>query len=176
MIDRVRTEQRVPNDLEVRHARDDDRLALSRLLELYQHDLSHIWDQDLDSHGEYGYALDRYWSNKDCHPFVVFVAGHYAGFALVDSAVKVGGVGYWMDQFFIIKKYRSRGIGQGVANRVFSELPGRWEVGQMLNNLAAQRFWRRVIAEYTGGSFTEHKLTRGGWEGFVQCFASAPSR
>ena len=57
------------------------------MLELYQHDLSDIWDQDLDSHGEYGYALDRYWDTEGFYPFVVIVNGKYAGFALVNQAV-----------------------------------------------------------------------------------------
>lgn len=42
--------------LEVRPAAAADRLPLSRMLELYQHDLSDVWDQDLDVRGEYGYA------------------------------------------------------------------------------------------------------------------------
>ena len=49
-------------DLQIRRASGADRLPIQRMLELYQHDLSGIWDQDLDAHGEYGYALDRYWA------------------------------------------------------------------------------------------------------------------
>ena len=40
--------------VEIRRAVPVDRPALSRMLELYQHDLSDIWDQDLDAGGEYG--------------------------------------------------------------------------------------------------------------------------
>ena len=65
--------------LGVRPATADDRLPLYRMLELYQHDLSDVWDQDLDSHGEYGYALDAYWADPRCQPFVFVVAGRYAG-------------------------------------------------------------------------------------------------
>ena len=71
------------NHLEVRRASADDRLPIYRMLELYQHDLSDIWDQELDARGECGYSLDRYWQEANCHPFVVMVNGHYAGFALV---------------------------------------------------------------------------------------------
>ena len=38
--------------LDVRHATLADQLPIRRMLELYQHDLSDIWDQDLDVHGE----------------------------------------------------------------------------------------------------------------------------
>ena len=85
-----------------REATSADRLPLFRMLELYQHDLSDIWDQDLDVHGEYGYALDRFWQEEDCHAFVALLNGYYAGFALVDRATKIAASGHWMDQFFVL--------------------------------------------------------------------------
>ena len=158
----------------VRQASTEDRLPLYRMLELYQHDLSDIWDQDLDLHGEYGYALDRFWREKNCHPFVVTVDGNYAGFALVDTAVKVGSEGYWMDQFFILKKYRRLGTGRVLAQQVLDALPGPWEAGQMLGNSAAQAFWRATIAGYTQNNYSESTLLGNRWEGVVQSFASKP--
>jgi predicted acetyltransferase len=159
---------------QVRPAGPDDRLPISRMLELYQHDLSDIWDQDLDIHGEYGYPLDRFWSRPDCRPFIVTVNGRYAGFALVDGAVKVNASGHWMDQFFVLKKYRRSGVGHQLARAVFDALPGAWEVGQMMLNEPAQLFWRKVIGTYTSGDFEEHELRGGWWEGRVQCFESSP--
>ena len=163
-----------PAKAEVRIAEATERLALSRMLELYQHDLSDIWDQELDADGQYGYALDRYWQDDDCRPFLALVDGRYAGFALVDRSVKVGRSGYWMEQFFVVKKYRRRGVGGALATHVFAALPGAWEVGQMPENIAAQTFWRRVIGSFTGGRYTEHQLVSGWWQGVVQCFVSAP--
>ncbi len=160
-------------DLTTRRASIEDHPALQQMLELYQYDLSDIWDQDLDAQGQYGYALDRYWSDASCHAYVATVAGHYAGFALVDSAVKVQPTGYWMDQFFILKKYRRSGVGQALAAHAFADLPGSWEVGQMLANLSAQQFWRKTVATQTDGEFEEHELLGGGWEGYVQCFNNA---
>lgn len=162
------------DDIAIRRATSEDRLPVYRMLELYQHDLSDIWSQDLDTHGEYGYALDRYWSKDQCHAFVAAVRGHYAGFALVDDAVKVGAVGHWMDQFFVLKKYRRSGVGRALALQVFADLPGEWEVGQMPSNEPARSFWRTVIAEYTAARFVEHKVAGGWWEGYVQCFSSPP--
>ncbi|MCV2369868.1 GNAT family N-acetyltransferase [Roseateles oligotrophus] len=165
-------------ELQVRRALPEDRLPLYRMLELYQHDLSDIWDQDLDSHGEYGYELDQYWRDPSFHPFVAVVDGRYAGFALVNPALKVGEPGaaaHWMAQFFVLKKYRRAGLGAELACAVFRALPGRWEVGQMRDNLPAQAFWRRVIGEYSAAAYTEHELTEGWWQGLVQCFVSGPT-
>ncbi len=164
-------------ELQIRRAMPEDRLPLFRMLELYQHDLSDLWDQDLDSHGEYGYELDQYWRDPRWYPFVAVANGRYAGFALVNPELKVGQPSessHWMAQFFVLKKYRRAGLGAEVAAAVFKALPGQWEVGQMSDNLPAQAFWRRVIADYSGGAFTEHVLTEGWWQGLVQCFVSPP--
>jgi predicted acetyltransferase len=163
-----------PAGLDVRRAAPADRLPLQRMLELYQHDLSDIWDQDLDVHGEFGYALDRYWRDPACVPHVFTVGEAYAGFALVDNAVKLPGGQHWMDQFFVMRKYRRRGVGAAAAAVVFAAHPGRWQVGQMTANLAAQAFWRRTISACTGGRFTEDVLGTGWWQGVVQCFEIAP--
>jgi predicted acetyltransferase len=77
-----------------------------------------------------------------------------------------------MDQFFVLKKYRRSGLGKAMALRVFSQLPGYWEVGQMPDNTPAQAFWRAVIADLTDGAYTEQILTTGWWQGIVQCFGS----
>lgn len=72
-------------------ATPSDRLPIYRMLELYQHDLSDIWDQDLDAHGEYGYPLDKFWTNPICTPFVFLVDGKYAGCALVNRTCHLDG-------------------------------------------------------------------------------------
>lgn len=142
------------------------------MLELYQHDLSDIWDQDLDPHGEFGYELDRFWSRPDCWPYVFLVDAKFAGFALVDTRVRVEGDEFWMDQFFVMKKYRRQGVGQAGAVFVLAQHPGRWQVGQMPQNRSARSFWRQVIDEFTGGQFVEEEVGSGWWKGFVQRFSS----
>ena len=156
--------------IEVRHAALADAQPIRRMLELYQHDLSDIWDQDLDVHGEYGYALERYWHEPVHQAFVFQVEGHYAGFCLVDDDVCLRGNELWMAQFFVLKKYRGRGLGKRAAHAVFDSIRGRWEVGQMPGNRPALAFWRRTIASYTQGRYTEHELQDKRWQGWLQCF------
>jgi predicted acetyltransferase len=94
-----------------------DRIPICRMLELYQYELSDIWDQDLDTHGEYGYSLDRYWSDKTCFPYVARVAGNYAGFALVNQSVVLGPGGRWMDQFLCLRNIGARDWGEPLPSR-----------------------------------------------------------
>ena len=156
--------------LQVSHATLADQLPIRRMLELYQHDLSHIWDQDLDEHGEYGYALDRYWHAPVHQAFVFRCDGHYAGFALVDDDVCLRDSQLWMAQFFVLRKYRRRGVGAQAAMQVFDSIRGRWEVGQMAGNEPARDFWRAVIGRYTQGRFVEHELHDKRWNGWLHCF------
>jgi predicted acetyltransferase len=163
------------DSLAIYPAQDADRQALGRMLELYQYELSDIWDQDLDPTGLYGYNLDYYWKDTNCTAYVATIGGNYAGFALVDDQVKVGEGQFWMDQFCVLKKYQRRGIGTALAIYVFADKRGKWEVGQMPQNLRAQQFWRKTIGDFTAGNYVESQITEGWWQGFVQCFESLPS-
>ena len=157
-------------ELTIRSAQWDDRPVLSRLLELYQYDLSEVWPQDVNMHGEYGYAVDRYLRHPRLQAFLFLVDDRYAGFGLVDPDVSLPENELWMGQFFVMKRYRRLGVGSRAARHIFDQVRGRWEVGQMPLNFAAQAFWRRTIDEYTNGNFVEFELHDERWDGLLQCF------
>ena len=52
-----------------------------------------------------------------------------------------------------MKKYRHKGVGRTASMKIFDMFPGGWEISQWTNNLPAQNFWRKVIAEYTNGKY-----------------------
>jgi len=145
------------------------------MLELYQHDLSDVWDQDLDGNGEYGYELDEYWSDANSKAYIMLMDSHYAGFALVTERIKLPNGDHWLEQFFVVKKYRRQGLGMAAARTLFDLLPGRWQVGQMPLNLPAQAFWRTVIGRYTKAKYEQTQVTSGPWQGTLQEFTS-PAR
>ena len=157
-------------DITFRVGQWQDKPVLSRLLELYQYDLSEVWPQDLNLHGEYGFAVDRYLRNPRLRAYLFLVDSAYAGFGLVDPDVSLPENEFWMGQFFVMKRYRRLGVGTQGARFIFDQFRGKWEVGQMPLNLAAQAFWRCTIAEYTKGRFVEHELHDDRWDGFLQCF------
>jgi predicted acetyltransferase len=156
--------------LECRLAQPEDFPALARMLELYQYELSDIWDQELDSAGLFGYDLSKHRQAQRFFAHVLLVDGHYAGFALVAPAMVTRQDGFWMEQFFVLKRQRRAGNGLALARHVFHCHPGAWEVGQMPANAAAREFWRRVIASVSAGRFVEVEVTQGWWLGTVQRF------
>lgn len=156
--------------LQLRKAQPHDFAALQQMLELYQYELSDIWAQDADSEAKYGYNLDRHQAGERFHAHVALSDSQYVGFALVAPAAVTRQAGHWMEQFFILKRYRRTGAGLALARHVFTSHPGPWEVGQMPENHLAQAFWRRVVAEVTDGAYVEVQVTEGWWKGVVQQF------
>lgn len=155
---------------ECRRAKPEDFPALDRMLELYQYELSDIWNQELDSHGLFGYDTSKHRQAQRFFAHILLVDQHYAGFALVAPATVTRQEGYWMEQFFVMKKYRKAGNGLALALHVFRSHPGAWEVGQMPGNTAARQFWRSVVGNLTRGNFVEVAITQGWWKGTVQRF------
>ncbi|MBC8496962.1 MAG: GNAT family N-acetyltransferase [Anaerolineales bacterium] len=150
--------------LEIIPAVFEDKLILRNLLELYQYDFSEFDASDVDEHGLFGYKyLDNYWAEPGRHAFLIRFAGRLAGFALVREVADEVGVHHSMAEFFIMRKYRRRGIGRKVAAELFDHFPGTWRVHQEAANLPAQTFWRNTIAAYTNDQFAY--VEEDGWEG-----------
>lgn len=145
-------------DIVICPAAIEQKPVLAQLMELYMYDFSEFSGEDVSECGYYGYKyMDNYWTEAGRMPLLIRVDGKLAGFALVRACSEYSDmpVPHCIGEFFVMKKYRRRGVGRTAACRVFDMFPGNWEVSQWKNNLPAQRFWRRVISEYTGGEFSE---------------------
>lgn len=66
-----------------------------------------------------------------------------------------------------MKKHQKMGIGKEVSMRIFDMFPGGWEISQWTNNLPAQRFWIKVIDEYTNGKYTKFSIAEKNEVGFT---------
>jgi predicted acetyltransferase len=128
-------------DIEVLPARLEHKPAIARLIELYQYDFTEFTDEDLNADGSYGYRyLDAYWTEPARHPFLFRVDGNIAGFAFVRA-----GQPHDMAEFFVLRKYRGRGVGVAAARAVFARFPGEWQVRELAANARATAFWRKAI-------------------------------
>ena len=161
-------------DIEIQRASISDKSVLRNLMEFCQHDYSEYDSVDVDEHGLFGYKyLDNYWTESERYPFLIRVSDKLAGFVLVrtvDSREKC--VTHAIVEFFVMRKYRRQGIGRQVAWQIFDMFPGQWSIYQEEGNLPAQSFWRRVIAEYTQGAYTDERLQTEEWHGSRQRFQS----
>lgn len=134
----------------------EEKMLLIRLMELFLYEFSQFSNDDINEYGYYGYShIDDYWNEKGRFPYLIRVDRKIAGFALIcphcdyrkeENARCIG-------EFFIMLKYRRKGIGQKVAVQLFNQHRGSWEVCFWKNNLPASKFWKKVVEEYTNNHY-----------------------
>jgi predicted acetyltransferase len=154
----------------------EDEGRLKALFELYAYDFSEILGLDVGENGRFEVPpLDAYWMDLRRHAFLIRVDAALAGFALVQERSRLTGAEAVNDmaEFFVVRKYRRRGVGEQAAEWLFDRFRGPWEVRQRAENHAATAFWRRAIARYTDGRFDEVLWNDPRWRGPVQRFESA---
>ena len=145
--------------------------AIEQMMELYQYDLSEFEDTDLDEDGYFGYEyLDYYWTEPNRYPFIVRFENKLAGFVLVNEYTHFSDSQHSVAEFFILRKYRRRGIGRQVAFDIFEQFSGRWEISHINTNTAAESFWRSSVGDYTRGDYTETNVEKQGRSVIVQRF------
>jgi predicted acetyltransferase len=161
--------------IEILRAGPQNKQVLENLMHLYLYDFSEYTGDDTDEQGRFiDEYLERYWTEENRYPFQVQVDGKPAGFVLVrDMTGEDGQPVHSIAEFFILKKFRRKRIGQQAAWHIFNQFPGSWHVAEIEENLPAQEFWRQVIGEYTGGAYLE--VRQPDWEGPIQTFQSLNS-
>lgn len=152
-----------------------DRVALENLMQLYAYDWSELADLDVGHDGRFqDYPLEPWFRDDWRHPFLVRVGEKLAGFALIQERSRLSGARgvFDMAEFFVMRRYRRRGVGLTAAALAFARFRGSWEVRQRERNEAATAFWRRAIGSYTGGRFDEVFWKDETWTGPVQRFST----
>ena len=138
---------------------------LVRLLQLYLHDLSAVESWDVDDTGSFGEDdLDGCWVDERRHPFVILADDHVAGFAIVDEGSEVSGETdvFDMAEFFVLRRWRRRGVGRQAVGQLTVRFPGSWEVRPFPGYPAGEQFWRRVCWEVSEGEPQIGTFERGG--------------
>ena len=140
--------------VEVLPVPEGEKDLLRNLMQAYRQDLSEFTGEVPNESGSFGVGsyFDAYWLEPERYPFKIVVGGEVVGFALVRE---LAAGSHSIAEFFVLQRHRRAGVGRSVAFVLFDLFPGSWHVAQDEHNGPAQRFWRRVIGEYTDGSFEE---------------------
>lgn len=148
-----------------------------QMMELYNYDFSEFSDDDISEYGYFGYPyIDAYWNEKGRSPFFIRVDEKLAGFILVRSCCEYNDLTnpHNIAEFFVMRKYRHKGVGKAVCMKVFDMFPGGWEISQWINNLPAQKFWKTVVTGYTNGKYDTFTVVEKDVVGFK--FDNSPCR
>ena len=60
---------------------------------------------------------------------------------------------YSISEFFIMHKYRNKGIGKYVVKDIVNKYKGKWQLGYNPNNIIGKKFWNKTINEITNGKY-----------------------
>lgn len=132
--------------------------AMENLMQFYIYDFSEFVDRDVAENGLFQpYPnLKEYWLRPhDRFPYLIMQDDTYLGFVLVNRLTSADKDNFSIAEFFVMRKYRRLGVGKSIAEQIFQLHKGRWAITQRESNKPAQAFWRKVIAQYTGGQFSE---------------------
>jgi predicted acetyltransferase len=158
-----------------------DLIPLRHLLQLYMYDFSVFWeDDDLDAHVDHqglydaGIDLESYLDTSTRWAHLVWSGEWLAGFALLRAeTVLRPAPGRYIEEFFIMQRYRHKGLGRAAATRLFNSYRGYWEISEIGSNLPAQNFWRRVLSGYTANRYEELTTHEDGMPIVWQTFDSS---
>jgi len=135
----------------LKHADREQEPIFQNLFQLYIHDFSEYWAGtprgDVQPDGRFApYSMDEYWTNGSCAASLIYCDAALAGFVLVNNhSHTAAAVDHNMAEFFVVRKYRSCGVGRAAAEQTFAARPGLWEVAVSRKNVPALSFWRRVV-------------------------------
>ncbi len=116
--------------------------------------------------------LQLYLIENDRHIYILKDSESIIGFALVNKHFRYNHDGFAIAEFYIQKDYERKGYGRKLAEHVFAQFPGNWEVAVALNNYSAIMFWEQVVLSYTCGKFI--KKSKPSFKGYGFLFNSKP--
>lgn len=144
--------------------------VIAQLYELYTYEMTDLADFDINDDGYYRYQeLPLFWSTPNRYPYLILVDNKLAGFALIQQGSPIDDAPDVWDiaEFFIMRKFRKKGIGQFVAKSVWEAHPGLWQIRVWENNLVAHQFWNNIVKNFTKKSILPERVTYQGHDGLL---------
>jgi ribosomal-protein-alanine N-acetyltransferase len=136
-------------------AKPSDLPIVKNLVPFYIYDMSEFmgWPITPDGRHEGCPDLEAYRSDPDKHAFILRSGREPAGFVLLLKGGHGPSIDYSFTDFFVLRKFRNRGVGERIARQFFRLYPGRWQIDHLKHNKPAAVFWRKVVSRYTRGKF-----------------------
>jgi predicted acetyltransferase len=135
--------------LDIYRASADEKCIFGNLLQLYLYEFSALTESDVEDDGRFLWdESEKYWDDNFLYPYLIKVNTKLAGLALIQQMSAVtGDPNVWdMKLFFVVEKYRRRGVGSTATSHFFREFAGPWEIRVLKGNDRALEFWRHAIS------------------------------
>ncbi|XEC97464.1 GNAT family N-acetyltransferase [Paenibacillus tarimensis] len=158
-------------EIEIRLSGSETKFIINNMYPLYLHDLAGIRGvlpnnfgvfEDSDKYQTLQQQIsvfDIWWEKEGVlFPFLITVDEVPAGFALIATPPYIlDDSNYLVNEFFILKPFRSKGIAEYAVKEIFNRFRGKWLVFTTPTdkNALAIEFWRKTISRYTIHGYTE---------------------
>jgi predicted acetyltransferase len=134
-----------------------DKKIVYNLFRYYVYDMSEYMGWNPSKEGIYGSntsLLEIYWENDDHYPYLVYCNDELAGFSLLRKYPADKEL-YDIGQFFVLRKFKRKGVGGKAFELSVSKYPGKWLTRVLLDNTGALKFWLSAIAQITNDNFSQ---------------------
>lgn len=92
-------------------------------------------------------------TGKDCLIYILKNNTDIVGFSVVNRHLRFNTSGRAIAEFYIQKDYQRKGHGREMAEYIFSQFEGYWEVSVSAKNDSARMFWEKVISSYASDEY-----------------------
>lgn len=111
--------------------------------------------------------LKRYSAGSGRYIYIVKDFDSIIGFSFITDHLRFNDDGFAVADFYIQKDHEGKKSGQRLAEYVFEQFPGNWEVAVTRNNHSAYLFWGNVVASYTHEKFIKKRKSSFDGCGFL---------
>jgi len=149
-----------PQNLVISQIGPESDTLLRNLFEHYCHDMSEWFEIDTGADGRFAHNTSSVWTDGH-EAYLARVGDSIAGFALIGNGNEwVGEIGIRdVHEFFVMRRFRRRGVGQSMTTFLWDNRPGEWLVRVLEANAPALVFWRNAVSRYSHGSYREeHRI------------------
>ena len=149
-------------NIEITEATREEQSIIQNLARFYIYDLSEFQARKCPDDGLFeDEDYSRYWTTPGHFAYLVKCQNELAGFAFVEEGGSSTDIDYNIAEFFIVRKFRGKGVARFVAREIFQRFHGNWEVMAIARNATAIAFWKKTIDEYTQGHYTASSEVHG---------------
>ena len=127
-----------------------EKSILRNFYSLYLHELSNFTTNlDVGEDGVFHYKeLDEFWDVDGLSPYFIKWDDKIIGFILLlERPFLKKDNDYGINDFFILNKYKGKGLAVQAAGKMFEEKPGKYFIMQVVENKRAVAFWKKVFNE-----------------------------
>jgi predicted acetyltransferase len=157
-------------DLKLERSGIDDKDFIKNLYQYYLHDLSEFNDSiQLNAMGVFDNGFfDSYYCEENKIPLKITLANSTIGFLFCSKGRKVD---YIIQDVFILRNYRNRGLCKIAVQQLFALYPGRYGLGILIKNEPAKLFWIHCL-ERLGINYTSDEVIDDGQRCIILTFVS----